>query len=159
MKFDLGKFGKRKDEDYDEDEYTEEEEYEDEEYEEEEEEPQPARTQKSAPKNPPVSRVNASDTGKLEMKLIKPERYDSTTAQKIADHLLSGRTVVLNLESTSKDAAKRLIDFLSGVVYSVDGNISRVSTNTVVIVPDNVNVSGEQFPEGGKRADEYEEEL
>ena len=81
----------------------------------------------------------------LEMKLIKPERYDSQTAQKIADHLLNRRTVVLNLESTNKESARRLIDFLSGVAYSIDGNIQRVTANTVVIVPNNVDVSGERL--------------
>ena len=90
----------------------------------------------------------------LEMKLIKPERYDSQTAQKIADHLLNRRTVVLNLESTNKESARRLIDFLSGVAYSIDGNIQRVTTNTVVIVPNNVDVSGEQLtnPQKGSNA-------
>lgn len=150
MKFDL--FGRNKqNDDYDEDEYTEDDEYYGDD-ESEEEEPEP----KAAPAQNYGARMS-SDNGKLEMKLVKPERYDSTTAQKIADHLLNNRTVVLNLESTSKEAAKRLIDFLSGVVYSVDGNISRVSANTVVIVPNNVNVTGEQFPEQNKK-DEFEDE-
>ena len=87
----------------------------------------------------------------LEMKLVKPERYDTTTVQKIADHLIAHRTVVLNLESTNKEAARRLIDFLSGVVYTIEGNITRVSTNTVVIVPSNVSVSGEQLQEEMKK--------
>ena len=89
----------------------------------------------------------------LEMKVIKPERYDSSTAQKIADHLLNRRTVVLNLESTNKESARRLIDFLSGVAYSIDGNIQRVTTNTVVIVPNNVDVTGDQIGEVGTKGD------
>ncbi|MCQ2425468.1 MAG: cell division protein SepF [Lachnospiraceae bacterium] len=109
------------------------------------EEEQPVQ-QASAPKN--VS-LNASA---LEMKVLKPERYDSTTAQKIADHLLNRRTVVLNLESTNKESARRLIDFLSGVAYSIDGNIQRVTTNTVVIVPNNVDVTGDQLGEAGAAA-------
>lgn len=99
------------------------------------EEEQPIR--QAAPKN--VS-LNSSA---LEMKLIKPERYDSATAQKIADHLMNRRSVLLNLESTNKESARRLIDFLSGVAYAIDGNIQRITGNTVVIVPNNVDVTGE----------------
>ncbi len=78
----------------------------------------------------------------LEMKVVRPE--DFTSATDIADHLLSGRTVVLNLEVASKDVAARLIDFLSGVVYSVHGNVRRVATNTYVITPDRVKISGDK---------------
>ncbi len=91
--------------------------------------------------------------GALEMKVVKPDKYDSATAQKIADHLLSDRTVVLNLESTNKESARRLIDFLSGVAYSIEGYIQRVANNTFVIVPKNVDVSGEQLQEVRKQED------
>ena len=91
------------------------------------------------------------DSGALELKVVKPEKYDSATAQKIADHLLHRRTVVLNLESTNKESARRLIDFLSGVAYSIEGYIQRVANNTFVIVPSNVDVSGEQLQEVKKQ--------
>lgn len=83
----------------------------------------------------------------LELKVVRPEKYDSNTAQKIADHLLNRRTVVLNLELANKESCRRLIDFLSGVAYSIDGYIQRVANNTFVIVPNNVDVSGEQLVE------------
>lgn len=81
----------------------------------------------------------------LELKVVKPERWDVQTAQKIADHLLNRRTVVLNLELTNKESARRLIDFLSGVAYSIDGYMQRVANNTFVVVPNNVDISGEQL--------------
>ena len=81
--------------------------------------------------------------GALELKVVKPERYSNV--QQIADHLLNHRTVVLNLESTNKETAKRLLDFLSGVAYSINGQLKRVATNTFVITPENVDVSGEQM--------------
>ncbi len=93
------------------------------------------------------------NSGALELKVVKPEKYDSSTAQKIADHLLNKRSVVLNLESTNKESARRLIDFLSGVAYSIDGYIQRVANNTFVIVPSNVDVSGEQLQEARKQDD------
>ncbi len=98
-----------------------------------------------------VSRGMGLNSGALEMKVVKPEKYESQTAQKIADHLLSNRTVVLNLESTNKESARRLIDFLSGVAYSIGGYIQRVAANTFIIVPENVDISGEQLQEARKQ--------
>ena len=72
--------------------------------------------------------VNIHATTQLKVVLVKPERFEN--ASEIADHLREKRTVVLNLESTNKDIARRLIDFLSGVAYAGDGKIKKVSANT-----------------------------
>ena len=58
--------------------------------------------------------VNIHTTTQLQVVLVKPERFEN--ASEIADHLREKRTVVLNLESTNKDIARRLLDFLSGVL-------------------------------------------
>ena len=79
----------------------------------------------------------------LEMKVVKPQQFDSVS--QIADHLLNKRTVVLNLENTSKETARRLIDFLSGVAYSIDGSIKKIATNAYVITPNNVDVGDAQL--------------
>ena len=63
--------------------------------------------------------VNIHATTQLKVVLVKPERFEN--ASEIADHLREKRTVVLNLESTNKDVARRLVDFLSGVAYAGDG--------------------------------------
>ena len=60
--------------------------------------------------------VNINTTTQLQVVLVKPEKFEN--ASDIADHLRDKRTVVLNLESTNKDIARRLIDFLSGVAYA-----------------------------------------
>ena len=60
--------------------------------------------------------VNIHATTQLKVVLVKPERFEN--ASEIADHLKEKRTVVVNLESTHKDIARRLIDFLSGVAYA-----------------------------------------
>lgn len=78
----------------------------------------------------------------LELKVVRPERFESVT--QIADHLINGRTVVLNLEATNKETARRMIDFLSGVAYSIEGNLKKVANNTFVITPGNVSVSADQ---------------
>lgn len=90
-----------------------------------------------------------SGSSALELKVVRPERFDSVN--QIADHLLNKRTVVLNLEATNKETARRLIDFLSGVAYSIDGSLKRVAANTFVITPQNVDVSGEQLREQQQR--------
>ena len=88
--------------------------------------------------------ISLSGTGTaLEMKVVKPQQFDSVT--QIADHLLNKRTVVLNLENASKETARRLIDFLSGVAYSIDGSIKKIATNAYVITPNNVDVGDAQL--------------
>ena len=75
----------------------------------------------------------------LELKVIRPDRYENVS--QIADHLLNKRTVVLNLEATNKETSRRIIDFLTGVAYSIGGNLKKVANNTYVITPNNVDVS------------------
>jgi len=96
------------------------------------------------------SNFGGVSAGTLELKVVRPEGFDAVA--QIADHLLNNRTVVLNLEATNKETARRLIDFLSGVAYSIDGKIKRVANNTYVITPNNVDVSGEAMRENQKAA-------
>ena len=81
----------------------------------------------------------------LKVVLVKPERFEN--ASEIADHLKEKRTVVINLESTNKDIARRLIDFLSGVAYAGDGKIKKVSANTYIITPYSVDIMGDLIDE------------
>jgi len=89
--------------------------------------------------------VNIHATTQLKVVLVKPERFEN--ASEIADHLKDKRTVVLNLESTNKDIARRLIDFLSGVAYAGEGKIKKVSTNTYIITPYHVDLEGDLIDE------------
>ncbi len=75
----------------------------------------------------------------IELKVVRPERFEDVSS--IADHLLGGRTVVLNLEAAEPAVCRRLIDFLSGVAYSIDGQLKRVANSTYIITPKNVDVS------------------
>ncbi len=77
-----------------------------------------------------VSMVSGSS---IEMKVVTPSRYDSVT--EIANLLLTKKTVLLNLENTNKETARRLIDFLSGVAYALDGEVQKVADNTYAITP------------------------
>ena len=89
--------------------------------------------------------VNIHATTQLKVVLVKPERFEM--ASEIADHLKEKRTVVLNLESTNKDIARRLIDFLSGVAYAGEGKIKKVAANTYIITPYHVDIEGDLIDE------------
>jgi len=89
--------------------------------------------------------VNIHATAQLKVVLVKPERFEN--ASEIADHLRDKRTVVLNLESTNKDIARRLVDFLSGVAYAGDGKIKKVAANTYIITPYSVDIMGDLIDE------------
>ena len=89
--------------------------------------------------------VNIHATTQLKVVLVKPERFEN--ASEIADHLKEKRTVVINLESTNKDIARRLVDFLSGVAYAGEGKIKKVAANTYIITPYHVDIMGDLIDE------------
>ncbi len=89
------------------------------------------------------SSVSVSTGSSIEMKVVKPDSIDSV--RQIADQLLSRKTILLNLEDTNKETARRLIDFLHGVSYAIGGNLKKVANCTYVITPSNVDVSGDQL--------------
>lgn len=89
--------------------------------------------------------VNIHATTQLQVVLVKPERYEN--ASEIADHLRDKRTVVLNLEKTQKDVARRLLDFLSGVAYAQEGKIKKVALQTYIVTPYNVDIMGDLIDE------------
>lgn len=101
--------------------------------------PQPARRSDSG------KVVNIHATTQLQVVLVKPERYEN--ASEVADHLRDKRTVVLNLEKTEKEVARRLLDFLSGVAYAQEGKIKKVALQTYIVTPYNVDIMGDLIDE------------
>lgn len=89
--------------------------------------------------------VNIHTTAQMQVVLVRPERFD--TVSEIADHLRERRAVVLNLESANKDVARRLVDFLSGCAYALDGKIKKVALATYIITPYNVDIVGDLVEE------------
>lgn len=88
--------------------------------------------------------VNISATAKLQVAIFKPERFGEET-RAIADELVKTHTVVLNLEETNKDMSRRIVDFLSGVAYANKGKIKRVASSTFIIIPNNVDLTGDDL--------------
>src|SRR5690625_2646525 len=72
--------------------------------------------------------------------LYEPKSYNEV--QEIADNILNKRSVVINLQQVDRLQAKRIVDFLSGTVYAVKGDIQKLGVSTFLCTPDNVEVSG-----------------
>ena len=72
--------------------------------------------------------------------LLEPRSYQEV--QDIADHLKERRAVVMNLQRMPKDQAKRVVDFLSGTVYAINGDIQKLGIQTFICTPDNIDISG-----------------
>lgn len=119
------------DDDYD---YDEEEAY--------EEEVPPVRSQKHQPvqKQNVVSLQSVQKASASKVVLVEPRVY--AEAQDIADQLKNRRAVVVNLQRIDRDQAKRIVDFLSGTVYAIGGDIQKIGTDIFLCTPENVEVSG-----------------
>ena len=89
--------------------------------------------------------VNIRAATQLQVVLVKPDRFDNVSD--IAEHLRSKHAVVLNLEATNKDVARRLVDFLSGCAYALDGKIKKIAISTYIITPYNVDIVGDLIDE------------
>jgi cell division inhibitor SepF len=108
--------------------------------EEQEEESVPSTTtgQKQSRQN--VVNLKSMQQSASKVVLSEPRSYGE--AQEIADNIVNRRAVVINLQRVDRDQAKRIVDFLSGTVYAINGDIQKLGADTFLCTPDNVNVSG-----------------
>lgn len=79
--------------------------------------------------------------GAMEVCMVKPTSVEDS--REICDTLLSGRTVVINLEGIHIEIAQRIIDFTSGACYSMGGNLQKISNYIFIVTPKNVELSGD----------------
>lgn len=84
--------------------------------------------------------VNIHTTTQLKVVVHTPMSFEN--AREIADHLKAKKPVVINLENVEISVAKRIIDFLSGAVYALDGNIQKIADRIFLIAPYNVGIMG-----------------
>ena len=105
-----------------------------------EQEQESSRSSYSEPRR--SSSYSFADFAPRGVVLFKPISFGEET-RAIADELLKRHTVVLNLEKTEKDVSRRIVDFLSGVAYANNGKIKRIATNTFIITPYNVDLTGD----------------
>lgn len=73
--------------------------------------------------------------------VIKPQEFNE--AQKVTDYLKEGRTIVINMEGIEVHAAQRIIDFIGGACYALDGSLQAISANIFIAAPRNIDVSGD----------------
>lgn len=110
------------------------------------EEPEPVEEPAFTPKSPTIQeKENVVDLKTMKQptsKVILQEPRTYNEAQEIADHIINRRSVVINLERVNHQQAKRIVDFLSGTVYAVKGDIQKLGAHTFLCTPDNVEVSG-----------------
>jgi|SRR5690625_4621464 len=86
--------------------------------------------------------VNLSTIKQPTSKVVLCEPTAFNEVQKIADHILNRRAVVINLQRVEHHQAKRMIDFLSGTIYAIKGDMKKLGTETFLCAPDNVDISG-----------------
>ena len=94
-----------------------------------------------------------STSGK--MILLEPRAYSES--QQIADYLKSKNTVVVNMKRVTPDQAKRIVDFLSGTVYAIGGDLQKIGTGIFLCTPKNIPVEGSISEEEGKQKKENDD--
>lgn len=104
----------------------------------------PARSSKSSrssSKVTPMRQPARRSSGSMEVCVVKPTSVEDS--REITETLLSGRTVILNLEGLDLEVAQRIIDFTSGATYAISGNLQKISNYIFLVTPTNVDISGD----------------
>lgn len=112
----------------------------DDDYEYEYVEEEPPTTTPEPANNQNVVSLTSMKQPTTKVVLCEPKNYQE--AQEIADNIVNRRSVVINLERVDHQQAKRIVDFLSGTVYALNGDIQKLGSQTFLCTPDNVEVSG-----------------
>lgn len=94
--------------------------------------------QRTQPK-PRATIISLPSAKKQEIMIQEPLNF--ADAQEVADNLKVKKSIIINLRRTDKDMAKRIVDFLSGISYALDGHIQKVSENIFLFTPSNIDIS------------------
>jgi len=99
--------------------------------------------------DPKTSGLEEALRGKQsKMLVVEPMAYSEV--QEISEHLLQKRAVIINLQKIAPEQGKRIIDFLSGTIYAINGDLQKVSTNTYLCTPDTFGVAGKISDDVGR---------
>ncbi len=124
---------------YDEDYYNEEQEQPALEYEE------PVLDRVSSRNRNRVVKLHENSSPQMKVVVMQPESFEE--ARDITNHLKARKPVVVNLECIDKNVARRVVDFLSGAVYAVDGDIQKISNGIFLIAPQNIGIQSDEATE------------
>lgn len=89
--------------------------------------------------------VNMPQTHQVRMVISQPTTFEQ--AEEICTYLKNRKSVIVNLEYVNKDVARRIIDFISGAVYALDGNIQKISNSIFLVAPFNYEITNEVLKE------------
>ena len=110
-------------------------------YDDDEEEFEIKKPERSNSKVTPMRQPARRNAPAMEVCVIKPNNMDDS--REITETLLSGRTVILNLEGLDLEDAQRIIDFISGATFAIDGNLQKISNSIFLVTPAHVDISGD----------------
>jgi len=79
----------------------------------------------------------------MRVVVIQPKSFDE--AQDIADHLKERKPVIMNLEAVDTAVSRKIVDFLSGATYALDGNIQKITNGIFLVAPNNVGILDEEI--------------
>ncbi len=94
------------------------------------------------------------EANKVGSKMILIEPRANSESQQIADHLKNRNSVVVSLNRVTSDQAKRIVDFLSGCIYAIGGDLQKIGNGIYLCTPKNVNIQGKITEENTKDKDE-----
>ena len=94
-------------------------------------------------------------SGSGKMILLEPRAFSES--QQIADHLKKRNTVVVNMKRVTSEQAKRIIDFLSGTVYAIGGDLQKIGVGIFLCTPKNVNVEGTISDDDNRKQENIED--
>ena len=117
---------------------------EEEDFEEEERMPKRQKTKSTRTTSPSkLVSINSRNNNRSsnQVYVIKPQEFNE--AQKVTDYLKEGKTIVINMEGIEVHAAQRIIDFIGGACYALDGSLQAISANIFIAAPRNIDVSGD----------------
>lgn len=126
-----------------------EEEYEDNYYAQEQSEPEaeydgaPAFDRFASRRSSRVVKLHDNSPSALKVVVLQPESFEE--ARDITNHLKERKPIIVNMEALEKEVARRIVDFLSGSVYALDGDMKKISNGIFLVAPENVDIMGEEL--------------
>ena len=105
-----------------------------------------------APATPFLNKKNkvVGMPGMQQVKVIISQPSTFEQSEEICEHLKEKKSIIVNLEYVNKDVARRIVDFISGAVYGLDGNIQKISNSIFLIAPYNYEITNEIIKESVK---------
>lgn len=92
-------------------------------------------------KNPQNKVLNMNSNNNLKVVILSPQNI--LEARELCDHLKSNKPVIMNVEGVDTPLAQRMVDFLSGAVYCLDGDIQKISTGIFLATPASIEITGD----------------